>query len=151
MRDVGKRINSFGVILKKVIASQSSGQNLFLIKSGKGKRFKRDYAFGAEKTYLRPLRLHLTTWTGAGSLTVGPPGPLVRFDQSPASSPSSARVERGSGDHRRRTVAPFGKLRPPADSGGRGGHSGSRRVVGGGGNRRRRAPRRREASVVKWF
>ena len=40
--------------------------------------------------YLRPLRLHLTTWTGAGSLTVGPPGPLVRFGQSPASSPSSA-------------------------------------------------------------
>ena len=100
---------------------------------------------------LEALRLHLTTWTGAGSLTVGPPSPLVRFDQSPASSPSSARVERGSGDHRRRTVAPFGKLRPSVDSGGRGGYSGSRRVIGGGGYRRRRAPRRREASGARWI
>ena len=34
------------------------------------------------------------SWTGTGSLTVGPEGPLVRFDQSP---PSSFSVPSGGG------------------------------------------------------
>ena len=52
MREVGKRINSFGVIFKKIKPVKDLVKSVFKIKQ-KRKRFKRDYAFGAEEAYLR--------------------------------------------------------------------------------------------------
>lgn len=80
---------------------------------------------------------------GAGSLIVGPGGPLVRFDQSPLPPLLCPRRGGASGDRRRRTVFLRGHLRAGMDPPLLGGPSGGRRVAGGGGSRRRRAPRRR--------
>ena len=46
------------------------------------KTFQIEIRFRSRGGVLEALRLHLTTWTDTGSLTVGPEGPLVRFDQS---------------------------------------------------------------------
>ena len=60
-----------------------------------------------------------------GSLTVGPLGPLVRFDQSSPPSSLLAERRRSSGDRRRRTEAPRGVLMagmdPPVQGGPPGG------------------------------
>ena len=88
-----------------------------------------------------------TARAGSGSLTVGPRGPLVRFDQSPLPPLPLPERRRDSGDRRRRTEAPRGNPRAGMDPPDRGGPPGCRWVVGGGESRRRRAPRRRGASV----
>ena len=88
---------------------------------------------------------HVSTypaWTAPESLTVGPPGPLVRFDWSSLPSSFSVRAGRNSGEARRRTVAPFGKPRPPEVSGDRGDPTGGRFGLWGGRSCRRRAPQR---------
>ena len=127
----------------KVIAGQSLVKTLFLNKTRKENvsgeiRFRsRGDVLG---TYAPSLK---TEKTARGSLTVGPEGPLVRFDRSSLSLLFSARRERDSGDRRRRTAAPRGHLRAGMDWPDRGGPLGGRWVVGGGRSRRRRAPRRR--------
>jgi hypothetical protein len=89
--------------------SQSKfSQNLFLIKTEKEKRFGENAFSGRRRRTsgitppLKPAR------AGSGSLTVGPLGPLVRFDQSPAPPSSSGRAEAGL---RRSTPANGGSLR----------------------------------------
>ena len=83
-------------------------------------------------------------WRRAGSLTVGPGAPLVRFDQSPL--PPLLCPSRGgaSGDHHRRTAFLRRHLGAGMDPPLLGGPPGGRRVAEGGGSRRRRALRRRE-------
>ena len=59
-----------------------------------------------------------------GSLTVGPGGPLVRFDRSSSPSLLSARTVRGSDDRRRRMAVPHGVPRAGMDPPDRGGPPG---------------------------
>ena len=105
----------------KVIASQSLVKSLFLNKTRKENvsgeiRFRsRGDVLG---TYAPSLK---TEKTARGSLTVGPEGPLVRFDRSSLLLLSSARRERGSGDRRRRTAAPHGPPRAEIERLDRGG------------------------------
>ena len=80
---------------------------------------------------------------------MGLPGPLVRFDQSTCPLLPLPERRRDSGDARRRMAAPFGKPRPSAGLGRRGGHFGGRLSSRDGGSRRRRASRRPVASVAK--
>ena len=51
MREVGKRISSFGLIFKKIEPVKDLVKSVFF--NRKRKHFKRDYAFGAEEAYLR--------------------------------------------------------------------------------------------------
>src|SRR4051812_16295618 len=99
--------------------------------------------FRAEETYSGVMCFHLNTWTGAGSLTVGPRGPLVRFDRAPF--PLLPLPERGrdSGDRRRRLAPPGGALGGGMDPPLQGGPPGGRQAGGDGGSYRWRAPRRR--------
>ena len=84
-----------------------------------------------------------------GSLRVGPPGPLVRFDQSHSLLFLWPNRGGGSGDLRRRLAAPRGHPSAAMDPLLLGGPSGGRGVAEGGGSHRRRVPRRRGASVTK--
>ena len=79
---------------------------------------------------------------GAGSLTVGPGGPLVMFDQSPSLPFLWPNRGGSSDDVRRRMAASFGKRRPFVGSGDRDGHSGGRYGLWGGRSCRRRASQR---------
>ena len=78
--------------LKSYSQSKFWSNLLFKLKQ-KRKRFGGEYAFGAGETYWGITPSLNPTWTGTGSLTVGPEGPLVRFDQSIPPSSSSARME----------------------------------------------------------
>ena len=85
------------------------------------------------------------------SLTVGPGGPLVRFDYSPFPLHPLAEQRRGL---RRSSPALGGPCEPPRvgmDPQDWGGSSGGRGSDGDGGSHRRRASRRPAASGVKWF
>ena len=78
--------------LKSYSQSKFWSKSVFLIKQ-KRKCFGGEYAFGAGETYWGITPSLNPTWTGTGSLTVGPEGPLVRFDQSIPPSSYSARTE----------------------------------------------------------
>ena len=128
----------------KDIASQSLVKVLFLIKPEK-ENVSGKNTLSQQRRRTRELCAFTLTERGRprGSLTVGPEGPLVRFDRSSLHLLSSARRERGSGDRRRRTAAPRGHLREGMGWLDRGDPLGGWGVDGGGRNRRRRAPRRR--------
>ena len=127
----------------KVIASQSLVKSLFLNKTRK-ENDSEENTLSQSRRRTREFAPSLNQrGRTRGSLTVGPEGPLVRFDRSSLSLLFSARRERDSGDRRRRTAAPRGHLRAGMDRPDRGGLLGGRWVVGGGRSRRRRAPRRR--------
>ena len=91
-----------------------------------------------------------------GSLTVGPLGPLVRFDQSSPPSFLLAERRRSSGERRRRTEAPRGVLmagmeppaqQPPGGPPWTGGYIPAIRTPRGASVHRRRSPEHRLRSA----
>ena len=115
----------------KVIASQSLVKSQFLNKTRK-ENVSRGNTLSKQRRRTLDFALSLNqSGRVSGSLTVGPGGPLVRFDQSPL--PPLLCPSRGgaSGDRRRRTASFHGHLRAGKDLPLLGGPSGGRRVAGG--------------------
>ena len=77
--------------LKSYSQSKFSQISVFKIKQKKKNVSKKN----TSKTYSGFTPPLTPAWTGAGSLTVGPGGPLVRFDRSPPPPSSSGRMEAG--------------------------------------------------------
>ena len=135
----------------KVIASQRLVKVLFLNKTRK-ENDSGENTLSKQRRRTRDFALSLNQRGRAReSPTVGPGGPLVRFDHSSLSLLFSAERERDSGDRRRQTAAPRGHLRAGMDPPDRGGPLGGCWVDGGGRSRRRRAPRRRGLRVRSGF
>jgi len=94
--------------LKRYSQSKFSQYSVFKIKQKKKKNISK---LTTSKAYSGVYAFNYPAWTARGSLTVGPGGPLVRFDQSPF--PLLPLPERGrdSGDRRWRLASPRGAPR----------------------------------------
>ena len=146
-----KRNQLIWSFILKDIASQRLVKVLFLNETRK-ENVSGENTISKQRRRTRDFALSLNQRGRArGSLTVGPRGPLVRFDWSSLPPLSLPERRRDSGDRRRRTVPPRGYPRARMDLPDRGGPPGGRWVVGGGRSHRRRAPRRRGLRVVWGF
>ena len=132
----------------KVIAGQSLVKLCFFLNKTRKENVSEEIRFRSRGDVLGTFALSLNqSGRARGSLTVGPGGPLVRFDRSPPPSLSFGRTGAELRRSSPRTMAPQGHLRAGMDPPAQGGPPRGCWVGGGGGSRRRRAPRRRRLHV----
>ena len=150
MREVGKRIISFGVIFKKIKPVKDLVKSVFNNKTEK-KTFRQNTSSKTGdvlRVFTLPLKrveaelghrqwARLAHWSGLTS----PPSSFFLCPER----------RRDSGDQRRRAAAPRGLWRAGMDPRIKGDPTGSRWVGGDGVSCRRRAPRRRKASGKSGF